>query len=273
MEIFEYHFMINAIIASVLASIVCGIIGSYVVVKRIVFITGGIAHTAYGGIGLGYLLSFNPLFGAIGISLLSAGLISNLRGRNKQTEDILIGIIWALGMSIGVVAVGFSSGYAPDLMSYLFGNILMIGSADLYIMLILDIIIIVSVFTFFDQFQAVTFDEEFANSIGLNTRRYYLFLLLLIGLTVVILIKLVGIILVIALITIPAATSLRFVKSLKQMMLMSTILGFVFTIFGLFLSYYLNLASGASIILLSVIGYFISFGVKKAKLSSNTEFS
>src|SRR5690554_2423703 len=100
MEILEYNFMINAIIASILASIACGIIGSYVVVKRIVFITGGIAHTAYGGIGMGYLLSFNPLFGAVGFSLLSAALISQLRGKAKQTEDILIGIIWALGMSV-----------------------------------------------------------------------------------------------------------------------------------------------------------------------------
>lgn len=271
MEIFEYNFMINAIVASLLASIACGIIGSYVVVKRIVFITGGIAHTAYGGIGLGYLLSFNPLFGAVGISLLSAGLISKLRGKNKQTEDILIGIIWSFGMAIGIILIGLSSDYVPDLMSYLFGNILMVGTPDLYLMAVLDFIIIISVISFFDQFRAVTFDEEFAESIGLNTRLFYLFLLLLIGLTVVVLIKLVGIILVIALITIPAATALKFVKSLKQMMVFSTVLSLVFTFFGLFLSYYLNLASGASIILISVAGYFISFAIKKTKSSTKTE--
>ena len=265
MEIFENSFMLNAVLASVLASIACGIVGSYVVVKRIVFITGGIAHSAYGGIGLGYFLSFNPLYGAIGFSLLTAGVISKVSGNKKQTEDTLIGIMWAFGMALGIMFVGLTPGYVPDLMSYLFGNILVVSRGDLLLMALLDLLIIVSTFLYFNQFQAITFDEEFARSIGLNTERIYFFLLVLIALTVVILIKLVGIILVIALISIPAAISINFVKSLKQMMLLSTAIGLLFTILGLFISYYLNLASGASIILLSVLGYLISYFFKRVR--------
>lgn len=262
-EIFTYDFMLNAIAASILASIAAGIIGSYVVVKKIVFISGGISHSTYGGIGLGYLLGFNPIFGAVGASIITAALVAKISRKEKQSEDMLVGIIWALGMALGIFFINLSEGYTPDLMSYLFGNILLVSGADLILMILLNLIILTSVYFFFGKFQAVTFDEEFAKSIGLNTERIYLFLLILIAITVVMLIKVVGIVLVIALLSIPPAIAVKYSKSLKQMMLLSVLLGLIFTIFGLFISYYLNLTSGASIIFISVIGYLISYLSKK----------
>lgn len=265
-EILQYDFMINALIASILASIAFGIVGTYVVVKRIVFISGGISHSAYGGIGLAFLLGFNPLLGGVLFSIGAAGLIAYLRKRGIQFEDTLIGIIWAFGMALGVIFIDLAPGYAPNLMSYLFGNILTIGINELYLILSLDVIILLITTLFFKQFQAVTFDEEFASTIGLPVNLIYALLLIVIALTTVVLIRLVGIILVVALLSIPSAISINFAKSIKRMMLLSTILGLIFTIFGLILSFYLNLASGAAIIIISVIGYVISLLLKSNKI-------
>lgn len=261
-EIFSYDFMINAIIASVLASIACGIIGSYIVIKRLVFLSGGIAHSAYGGIGLGYLLSFNPIFGAVGSSILGAIFVSKMRKNKSENEDTLIGIIWAFGMALGVLFIGLAPGYAPDLMSYLFGNILTVSTTEIWLMISVDVIVIAVVALFFKEFQSITFDEEYAKTTGLNVDFYYLILFILIAITIVLLIKLVGIILVVALLTIPAAISKLFSKSLKSMMFYSIALGLLFTLVGLLLSYYLNLPSGSAIIVLSVFGYFIAYGFK-----------
>ena len=267
-EIFQYDFMINAVAASILASIAFGVVGTYVVVKRIVFISGGIAHTAYGGIGLAFFLGINPFWGTVAFAIGAAFFISFVRREKNQHEDTLIGIMWAFGMAIGVILIGLTPGYVPNLMSYLFGNILTIPRVDVVGMLILDVVILALVFLFFREFQAITFDEEFSRAIGLRVDNLYLLLLVIIALTTVILIKLVGIILVVALLSIPAAISIKFVKSIKAMMIMSTMLGIVFTISGLLLSYYLNLAAGATIIIISVIAYFASgfisrFVVKK----------
>jgi zinc transport system permease protein len=261
-EIFNYDFMINAIIASVLASIACGIIGSYIVIKRLVFLSGGIAHSAYGGIGLGYLLSFNPIFGAVGSSILGAIFVSRMRKNKSENEDTLIGIIWAFGMALGVLFIGLAPGYAPDLMSYLFGNILTVSKTEIWLMISVNIIVIAVVALFFKEFQSITFDEEYAQTTGLNVDLYYLILFILIAITIVLLIKLVGIILVVALLTIPAAISKLFSKSLKSMMIYSIAFGLLFTLVGLLLSYYLNLPSGSAIIVLSVLGYFVAYSFK-----------
>ena len=272
-EIFSYDFMINAIIASVLASIACGIIGSYIVIKRLVFLSGGIAHSAYGGIGLGYLLSFNPIFGAVGSSILGAIFVSKMRKNKSENEDTLIGIIWAFGMALGVLFIGLAPGYAPDLMSYLFGNILTVSTTEIWLMISVDVIVIAVVALFFKEFQSITFDEEYAKTTGLNVDFYYLILFILIAITIVLLIKLVGIILVVALLTIPAAISKLFSKSLKSMMFYSIALGLLFTLVGLLLSYYLNLPSGSAIIVLSVFGYFIAYGFKKLfKIKSKEKY-
>ena len=257
-EILNYDFMINAIIASVLASIACGIIGSYIVIKRLVFLSGGIAHSAYGGIGLGYLLSFNPIFGAVGSSILGAIFVSRMRKNKSENEDTLIGIIWAFGMALGVLFIGLAPGYAPDLMSYLFGNILTVSITEIWLMISVDMIVISVVTLFFKEFQSITFDEEYSQTTGLNVDLYYTILFILIAITIVLLIKLVGIILVVALLTIPAAIS----KLFATMMIYSIAFGLLFTLVGLLLSYYLNLPSGSAIIVLSVLGYFLAYSFK-----------
>ena len=261
LEIFEYDFMVNAILASILASIACGIIGTYIVIKRLVFLSGGIAHSAYGGIGLGYLLSFNPIYGAVASSVLGAIFVSKMRENRLENEDTLIGIIWAFGMALGVLFISLSPGYVPDLMSYLFGNILTVSTTELLLMLIVDAIILLTVGFFYKHFQAITFDEEYSKTTGMKVENLYLLLFILIAVTIVLLIKLVGIILVVALLTIPAAISKFFSKSIITMMLYAIAFGLLFTMVGVLFSYYLNLASGSAIIIVSVIGYFIAYSV------------
>jgi zinc transport system permease protein len=251
LDLIHHEFMRNALLAGVLASIACGIVGSYVVAKRIVFISGGISHTAFGGVGLGYFLGINPMWGACAFSILAALVMGWICLATRQREDTIIGILWALGMAVGIIFVGLTPGYAPDLMSYLFGNILTVPSSDIILILILDFMIVLCVIFFFKEFLAITFDEEFAAVAGVNVPAFYLVLLCMIALTVVILIPVVGIILVLALLTIPAAIASQFTARLHTMMILSCILGAVFITAGLFISYLLDIASGATIIILA----------------------
>ena len=257
-EILQYEFMVNALAAALLAAVACGIIGVYVVVKRIVFIGGGIAHASFGGIGLGYLIGIEPVLCAIPFSIASAIAIGEVSRRAKLAEDTAIGIIWAMGMALGIVFISLTPGYAPDLFSYLFGNILTVPRSDLSVMLLLDVIIIVVVCLLYKEFLAITFDEEFATVIGVPAHKLYLVLLCLIALTVVLLIRVVGVILVIALLTIPAAVSRRFTNDLKKMMLLSIFFAASFAITGLYLSYLFDLPSGSMIVLVSGIVFLIS---------------
>jgi zinc transport system permease protein len=263
MEIFQYEFMRNAIIAAVLVNIACGIVGTYVVIKKLVFISGGISHAAFGGIGLGYFLGVSPIVAAVPFSLLSAITIGLISKRSKLSEDAAIGIIWAAGMAMGIIFINLTPGYAPDLFSYLFGNILTIPVMDLYIMLILDSIIILIIVLFFKEFYAVSFDEEFSTVVGIPNRIIYLVLLCMVALSVVILIRIVGIILVIALLTIPSSICRQFTYNIKKLIISSIVTGVILTIAGLWLSYLLNLASGATIIILLSIIFFLSFLTKK----------
>jgi len=250
-EILQFEFMRNALIAALLASIACGIIGVYVVVKRIVFISGGIAHAAFGGIGLGYFLGVNPVLGVIPFSIAAALIMGVISKRTKIPEDTAIGILWVMGMALGVIFVALSPGYAPELFGYLFGSILTVPTSDIILMLSLNAAIIAVVFSLHREFQAISFDEEYATTIGLPTERLYLLLLCLIALTVVLLIRVVGVILVIALLTIPAAMSRQFTHRLSSMMFLSVFLCAVFTVCGLWLSYAFDLPSGATIVLVS----------------------
>ena len=268
LEVLQYEFMRNALIAGLLAAIACGIVGVYVVVKRVVFISGGIAHASFGGIGLGYFLGINPILGAMFFAIASALGMGLVTKRMRLPEDTAIGILWAMGMALGIIFISLTPGYAPDLFSYLFGNILTVPAFDLMLMLILDVIIITLVLLFYKEFLLLSFDEEFSTIAGVPTERLYLLLLCLIALTIVVLIRVVGIILVIALLTIPAALARQFTHSLKKMMLLSILAGAVFTFSGLWLSYLLDLASGATIILVGGIVLSISFGVSKLRHKS-----
>lgn len=258
-EILQYEFIRNALLAIILASIACGIVGVYVVIKRIVFISGGIAHASFGGIGLGYFLGINPIWGIIPFGITSALVMGLVSRRTRIPEDTAIGILWALGVSLGIIFIGLSPGYAPDLFSYLFGSILTVTSTDLIVMLILDLMIIKVVFLFYKEFLALSFDDEFATVVGVPTEKLYLLLLCLIALTVVVLMRVVGIILVIALLTIPAAISKQLTANLKKMMFISVLLSAIFGILGLALSYQFNLASGATIVMVSGVGFILSW--------------
>jgi len=264
MEIFQYEFLRNAIAATVLVNIVCGIVGTYVVIKKIVFISGGISHAAFGGIGLGYFLGVNPIITAVPFSLLSALAVGLISKRSKLSEDAAIGIIWAVGMALGIIFINLTPGYAPDLFSYLFGNILTIPVSDLYIMLVMNLIIILIVALFFKEFNAISFDEEFSTVVGIPNRILYLVLLCMVALSVVILIRIVGIILVIALLTIPSSICRQFTYNIKKLIISSIVVGIVLTLTGLWISYLLDLASGATIIIILAVVFLFSFFIKKA---------
>ena len=257
LEMLQYEFMRNAVMAGILASIVCGVIGTLVVVKRIVFISGGISHAAFGGVGLSYLLGIDPILGALPFTILSALSMGVVSRRTNMREDTAIGVMWAAGMSLGVIFIALRPGYAPDLFSYLFGSILTVPRSDLFFMLILDLVVVVTVLLFYKEFLAISFDEEFATVVGVPVERLYLVLLSLIALSVVVMIRVIGIVLVIAMLTIPAVMSGQMCHNLKTMMILSVILSALLTTYGLWLSYVLDLPSGATIVLASILTYAI----------------
>ncbi len=267
LEALQYDFMRNALAAGLLAALACGVVGVYVVVKRIVFISGGIAHTSFGGIGLGYFLGINPIIGALFFSVGSGLAIGGITRRTRLPEDTTIGILWAMGMALGVVLIALTPGYAPDLMSYLFGNILTVPSSDLMLMLVLDLVILGTVVAFYKEYLVLSFDEEYARAVGIPVERLYLLLLALIALTVVVLIRVVGMILVIALLTFPAAMARQFTHRMRTMMLLSVTFGAVFTMGGLWLSYLLRLPSGATIVLLAGVALTLTLALKRLRSS------
>ncbi len=267
MEIFQYEFIRNAMIATILVNIACGIVGTFVVTKRIVFISGGISHAAFGGIGLGYFLGLDPIITAIPFSILTAFGIGFIAKKTKVGEDAAIGIFWAIGMSLGIIFINLTPGYAPDLFSYLFGNILTIPFSDLIIMVVLDMIIVVITILFYKEFKAISFDEEFSKVAGVPVDILYFLLLGMVALSVVILIKVVGIILVIALLTIPASMCRQFTNNIKTLIFLSMSIGIILTIGGLWISYILDLASGATIIILLGIVFLLSSFAKYLFLS------
>ncbi len=254
----EQHFLQMALLAGLLASLACGMIGTYVVVKRITFLAGGIAHSVLAGMGAAAYWGFDPLLGALLAAIMSALLIGWIRLNWKTQEDTLIGALWAMGMAIGLLFISKTPGYDSNLMSYLFGNILLVPDEDIIFMAVLDAVLVVLVTVFYRQFQAVIFDEEFARLRGLPVGFFYLLLLCMIAVTVVLLIHVVGLILVIALLTLPAAIAGQYVHSLGQMMVLASLLGSVFTTGGLALSYAPNLPAGSTMILLASATYIVA---------------
>jgi len=266
LEILGYEFFRNALLAGLLASIACGIIGSYVVVKRMVALSGGISHAAFGGIGLGYFLGFDPILGAVGFALAVSTGIGILREKAVQNLDTLIGAVWAAGMALGILFISLTPGYAPDLFSYLFGNILLVPQGDLLLMAVLALVIIGTVIIVYSPLLAVTFDEEYARVMNLPVTALMLLLLGLTALTVVMLIRVVGIILVIALLTLPAAIAREYAGEMRRMMVLAVAGGMIFTFSGIWLSYLFDIPSGATIILVSVIAYLAVLGERRVGL-------
>lgn len=261
----ENPFLFFALIAGIAASFASGIVGSLVVVKRIVSISGSIAHSVLGGMGLCVFLaqSFGwhfllPLHGAIVAGLLSALLIGWIHMRYREREDTVIALIWATGMSLGVIFLALTPGYNVELLNFLFGNILWVSRQDILFLLSLDLLLLVSVALFYPRFLAICFDEEQAALQGLRVQSLYLFLLCLVALSVVLLIQIVGAILVIAMLAIPAAIATTFTFRLSTMMLIATGLGILLNFFGMYISYTWNWPSGATISLLAALAYTLS---------------
>lgn len=253
----QFDFMQNALLASLLVSVICGIIGTLIVVNRMVFIAGGIAHGSYGGIGLAFYFGIAPLLGASLFSLFLGWIIATLTYNNTTRIDSLIGVLWAFGMAFGIILTDLTPGYNVDLMSYLFGAILSVSSDDLWAMSMVFGIVFIFVVSFYKQLLAISFDAQFAKLRGLNVKFLYFALVLMIALGVVIIIRAVGLILVIALLTIPPYMAERFTSSLSYMMLLSSVFSALFCLSGLYLSYSLNLSAGASIILVATLSFFI----------------
>ena len=247
-EILQYDFIQNAILAGILISIVAGIIGSLVVVNKITFLTGGIAHSSYGGIGIAIYLGIPVLFGATVFAILTAIIIALLTINDRKRIDSIIGMMWASGMAIGIIFVDITPGYNVDLMSYLFGSIIAVSREDIYYLIFLNLFIISLVSIFYKQILTVSYDSEFATLRGINVKFFYTLILILAGLSVVAAIKAVGLILVIALLTIPTYLAETFSNKLSKMMLISSFLATIFTLLGLVVTYMYDISSGASII-------------------------
>ena len=272
----DLPFLRYALFTGLLASVSFGIIGTFVVVRRISYIAGAISHCVLGGIGAGLYLQnvagiswFSPVYGAILVALLAAFILAGVSLHAKEREDSIIGALWAGGMAVGLLFIARTPGYF-DPMSYLFGNILLITRNDLYFVITLDILIIMVVGIFYNKFLALCFDEEYARLRGLNTHWLYLFLLCLTAFTIVLLVRIVGIIMVIALLTLPAAIASNFVRSIWQMMVVATLICAVFIVSGLAVSYGMDLPSGSVIILIATAAYLLSLCRFKRRTKSRS---
>jgi zinc transport system permease protein len=267
LEALQFEFMQNALIAGLLASVICGVMGTMVVVNRIVFLSGGIAHAAFGGIGLAFFFGWPYLVGTIGFSVIAALVMAIVTLKAKHRADTIIGVIWAIGMAIGILLLDLTPGYNVDLMGYLFGSILTVPDSDIWMMVAVAAVIFGVVTYFYNDYLALSYDEEFAQIRGVRVNTLYVLMIVMLALGVVMIIQVVGLILVIALMTIPPYIAEKYSKSLVSMMVLSSVLSALFTVIGLWLSYVFNLTSGASIIIVAGVGFMISLGVEQLMAS------
>lgn len=255
--ILTYNFMQNALVAALLASVVCGVIGTIIVEKKLVSMSGGIAHASFGGIGLGYLLGIEPIIGGLFFATAASVAVGQIRRRSKTSPDTIVSMFWSAGMALGILFIGLTPGYPPDMTSYLFGDILTVSDLYLYMMAGLVVLIAIVVITLFSYFKLYLFDEEYANIIGINVKVLEFILYVMIAFSIVILIKVVGIILALALLTIPPATAKLFSHRLRSVIFIAVAAGILYCLAGLTMSYYLNIPSGAGIILTAIVIYFV----------------
>ena len=263
--------MQNAVLSCLLASVVCGMLGVIIIEKKLVMMSGGIAHTAFGGVGLGYLLGFEPIIGAMLFSVTAAFGIGVIKRKGGAAGDVIIALFWSLGMALGTAFVAIMPGYPPDMNSYLFGNILSVTHSDLRMMAVMTLVVFALIAVFFNDWKSYLFDEEFSAIAGLKTTLMEYVLLVMIALTVVVLIRVAGIILVIALLTAPAACAGLFSKKLKKRMTLAVMFSLVFCFAGLWISYSYNIPSGATIIILSVCVYFICYLARQLVIKKRTK--
>lgn len=257
MNILHYEFVQNALIAGLLLSITAGIIGSLIVIKRDTFLIGGIAHASFGGLGLFYFLGLDPILGALTVAIASGSIIGLSNEKQLHTHNALIGVLWAFGMSLGIIFITITPGYAPNLLTYLFGDILTVTGGDLINISIYNVALLVALFLFYKPLIVYLFDKEFAAVHGIKVRLYRLFFYLFIAVAVVLMIRSVGIILVLALLTIPPLIVLPLFKRLPIIILMSVIVSLVIFIGGFFIAYFTNLPTGPIIIATGTILLFL----------------
>ncbi|MBS3756378.1 MAG: metal ABC transporter permease [Desulfobacterales bacterium] len=260
-EALQFEFMRNALFAGLFASLICGVIGTFVLVNRLVFLTGGIAHATYGGIGVALFFGIPYVFGTLGFSLGAALIMTAVTMKAPQRSDTFIGVLWAVGMAIGIILIDLSPGYNVDLMSYLFGSILAVPAGDLWWMTGMGAVTLAVTIYFYRDMIAISYDVEFARLRGVPVHLLYFLFMALVAVSIVFIIRVVGLILVIALLSIPPYIAEKYAKSLGAMMVIAVILSAVFNITGLWVAYMLDLTSGASIILMAAAGFFISLAI------------
>ncbi len=258
-EFFSYGFINNALLTALIGSISCGLIGTYIVSKRLVFITGGITHASFGGLGIGYFLGIPPLIGAGVFGAIAAVIVEYLSSKGKIRVDSAIAMAWSFGMAVGIIFIFLSPGYAPNLMSYLFGSILTVSRIDIWIMLSLMCVIIIIFSLFSRQIQFIAFDNNYARSQGVNVDLWNYILIILVALTAVLYILVAGIILVLSLLTIPQNLAMLITNNFKRILGYSILFGFIGSISGLVMAWFLNIPSGAAIIFTLVIEYLIGY--------------
>jgi len=261
--ILNYTFMQNALFAALMASIVTGIIGTIAIEKKLISMSGGIAHASFGGIGFGYLVGFEPIWGGLVFAIGSSVLISKISKNSKMKADTMTGILWSFGMALGILFISLAPGYMPDMTSYLFGDILSVSSGSLIYMALFTVTILVVFIMLFNHLIIYLFDENYAKARGINTKLLEWLVYIMIPIGIMVLIKIVGIILTIALMTIPVSIAKLLCKSIKQVIWVSMLLSAVFSLAGLTIAYYVNIPSGVCIILLSTVVYLILLAVKR----------
>jgi zinc transport system permease protein len=273
LEILQLAIIQRAFLIGAVAAVACGFIGSFVIVRRIGYLTGAVAHTAFGGIGIGIYLQyklaetvFAPLFPPMGtavvVAVLSAILIGFIKNHVKEREDTVIGAVWAVGMALGLQLMNATPGNV-NISNYLFADITLNNDQDVVLVVLLSSVVSLFVLVFFQKLEATAFDEEFAKLRGVPTAFYYYLLLVLTALTVVLLVRIVGVVLVIAMLTLPAATACRFAQRLFSICLIAILFGVLATWGGLLLSVWLNLSTGPGIVLFAAFIYLASLLVKK----------
>jgi zinc transport system permease protein len=262
-ELLQQEFLRNALYAGLLAGLLCGVIGSLVVVNGVVFLAGGLAHGAYGGIGLAYFLGYPPLAGAAAFSVGLSAVMAWMTLHDRRRVDTVIGVLWATGMAVGIILLDLTPGYHPDLMSYLFGSILAVPAEDLKIMAAVTAVVILLTVSFYRPLEALSYDRDYARTRGIPVGPLYFLLLALVALSVVLVISVVGLILVIALLSIPPYIAEKFSRSLWGMMIRATVLSLLFTVSGLLLAFRFNLTSGAAVIVVAAAAFFLSLPFRR----------
>lgn len=261
LDLLKYDFFQNALLVTLLVSVCCGIIGTYIVARRMVFISGGITHASFGGLGLAYYLGFTPMLGATFFAVISALMINYLSYDKRLREDSLIGMLWSAGMAIGILFIYLTPGYAPDLMSYLFGSILTVTTGQIYYSIGLATMILFFFILFYRPLFYIAFDKEYCRTRNMPVQLLNITVMILIALTIVLCMKLAGIILVISYLTIPQMIAGLFVNHFRNQLLFSSLISISGSFIGLFMAAFFNLPSGATIVICFLLFFLFSKGI------------